>query len=269
MFQHVVVVAGVARSGTSWLGEIINSSPDTAYRFQPLFSYAFKGALSEDSSREDMNRFFTGIYSSNDPFLLQQDKRDSGAYPTFHKNPVASHLAFKTCRYQYTVPRILRIWPEAKVIGLVRHPCAALNSWVHNPKEFPPGSNILAEWRFGACKNEGLPEHFFGYYKWREVANLYLDLAQQFPDRFLLVRYRDLVEDTEEQVESVFRHIGLPVSGQTQSFITERRDGHGDNPYSVFRSDTDLNKWRRSLPEIITQSVYEDLRGTRLEFFLE
>ena len=33
---------GCPRSGTSWLGQIFNSAPDVAYRYQPLFSYEFK-----------------------------------------------------------------------------------------------------------------------------------------------------------------------------------------------------------------------------------
>ena len=199
MYQQVVVVAGVARSGTSWLGEIINSSPDVAYRFQPLFSYAFKGALNEDSSREEMDRFFPASTTATIRFCYSRKSANRGYIRLLKRTPNRPASSSRTCRYQYTVPSILRLCPHAKVIGLVRHPCGMLNSWIHNRKEFPPGSDALKEWRFGACKNQGRPEEFFGYYKWREVANLYLDLARQFPDQFLLVRYRDLVESTEEQ----------------------------------------------------------------------
>ena len=86
MFNQIIVIAGVPRSGTSWLGEIINSSPDVAYRFQPLFSYAFKDAVNADSSKKEYESFFKGIYRSLDPFLLQTDKRTAGLYPTFEKS---------------------------------------------------------------------------------------------------------------------------------------------------------------------------------------
>ena len=42
-----VFAFGVPRSGTSWFGELFNSSPRVAYRFQPLFSYAFKDAIKD------------------------------------------------------------------------------------------------------------------------------------------------------------------------------------------------------------------------------
>ncbi|MCK5013927.1 MAG: hypothetical protein KAS66_08905 [Candidatus Omnitrophica bacterium] len=99
MYKPVIAIAGVPRSGTSWLGQIIDSSPDVVYRFQPIFSYAFKDAVNIDSNREDCERFFRGIYESTDDFLLQTDKRKAGLYPTFEKKSNPEYLAFKTCRY--------------------------------------------------------------------------------------------------------------------------------------------------------------------------
>ena len=39
--KHIVGVHGVPRSGTSWLGQILNASKKVNFKFQPLFSYAF------------------------------------------------------------------------------------------------------------------------------------------------------------------------------------------------------------------------------------
>ena len=41
-FDRIISIHGVPRSGTSWLGQILDSSPKVRYKFQPLFSYAFK-----------------------------------------------------------------------------------------------------------------------------------------------------------------------------------------------------------------------------------
>ena len=46
-----VAIHGVPRSGTSWIGEIINSSPNVLYKFQPLFSYALKDFLTTFSKK--------------------------------------------------------------------------------------------------------------------------------------------------------------------------------------------------------------------------
>ncbi|MDH5934310.1 hypothetical protein, partial [Vibrio splendidus] len=59
--MHKVAIHSVPRSGSSWLGEIINSSPQVNYSFQPLFSYEFKSYLNENSSLENINNFFYNL----------------------------------------------------------------------------------------------------------------------------------------------------------------------------------------------------------------
>jgi hypothetical protein len=70
MFESIVTIAGVARSGTTWLGEILNSSPHVAYRFQPLFSYAFKDRVGVNSTREEYEAFLRELRRATTFFLL-------------------------------------------------------------------------------------------------------------------------------------------------------------------------------------------------------
>jgi len=100
----------------------------------------------------------------NDDFLSQEDKRKEGLYPIFQKVNSASTLAFKTCRYQYLLDQFLRKIPEVYLLGIIRNPCAVINSWFKNPKEFPVGSDQRKEWRIGGCKNQGREEEFFGFF---------------------------------------------------------------------------------------------------------
>jgi len=269
MYEGIVVIAGVPRSGTSWLGQIVDSSPEVAYRFQPFFSYAFKDAVQIDSLRHEYEEFFKGLYQSDDVFLLQTDKRQDGQYPVFRENPSPSCLAFKTCRYQYLIPKMLGLFPNLVLIGIVRHPCGAINSWLKNPSEFPATADQLAEWRFGACKNLGRSEEFFGFYKWKEVAHLYLDLQQKYPDRVLVVHYDKLVENTWPVVNRIFSFAGLQISEQTRSFIAQCQSTHVETSYSVFRNRSVKDKWRTELAHSIRDEILFDLKGTRLEVFLD
>jgi hypothetical protein len=267
-FDSVVVIAGVARSGTSWLGEILNSSPEVAYRFQPIFSYAFKNAVNEDSDTAAFERFFDGIYQSDDAFLMQRDKRESGLYPTFAKLPNPRCLAWKEARHQYLFGRMLRLFPNSKLLAIIRHPCAVINSWLRTPTEFPAGADARSEWRLGACKNQGKPENFFGYYKWKETAHMYLDLLDQRPEQVRIVRYGELVESTEKTVDDIFRFVGLPMTQQTTRFLDECNAVHSDNPFSVFKDKTVRNKWKTQLDPYIAEEIENDLRNTRMEAFL-
>lgn len=264
-----VAVAGAARSGTSWLGQIFDSSPDVAYRFQPFFSYAFRDFVDVDSPRERWQEFFRQLSRSNDPFLLQCDKRQSGEYPNFPKADVPQLLAFKTCRFQYLLGPMLRQVRNARLVGIVRHPAGAIASWLANPKEFPAGADIRSEWRFGGCKNQGRESEFFGYYKWKEIAHLYFDLRDQFPDRVRIVRYEALVDDPQAISQDLFRFAGLPWTQATEDFLARCHATHQESCYSVFKDRSVKDRWKTILPADIQASIQQDLQGTRLEEFIQ
>lgn len=266
---RVIAIHGAPRSGTSWLGQIFNSSPQVAYRFQPLFSYAFKSRIGPDSTRAEILAFFSDIHASRDDFLLQTDKLDSGAYPRFRKHENQDVLVYKEVRYHHILKNLLTLVPEVRVIGLVRHPCAVLNSWLRAPREFLPEWDVEREWRMAPSKNQGRPEEFYGFEKWMEVAQLFLELAQAYPDRFLLVRYVDLLRDTRRAVERLFSFTGLEISEQTLNFLDA--SGRADHPdtYAVFRRKGRDIAWKEELPTSIQNAVVDELRETPLAMFLE
>jgi hypothetical protein len=268
MFQNVVTIAGVARSGTTWLGEILNSSPDVAYRFQPLFSYAFKDRIGINSTREEYEAFLHELYESEDPFLLQTDKRESGVLPNFSKNDSLQVLVMKKARYHYLHIRFLSYFPDLKLLAIVRNPCAVLASWMSNPKEFPVGSDPWSEWRFGACKNQCKEENFFGFYKWRESTNIFIDLQAMFPDRVRVVRYEDLVENPIDISESLFHFVGLPFGDQTKRFLDESINRHSESPYAVYKNKDVKDSWKGKLDSRIVEDIEQELMATNLEAFI-
>ncbi|WP_435579665.1 sulfotransferase [Gilvibacter sp.] len=267
MISKVILVAGVARSGTSWIGQVINSHPKVRYQFQPLFSYEFRGSVNEDSSPEEFGTFFKDLFQADTEFLGQKDKVAKGIYPDFKKdNP--NILSFKENKFQSVIPPLLRKRQDVHLVGIIRNPCAVLLSWTKNKSEFPEGSDIMEEWRFAACKNKG-PEDYFGYYKWKEVANLYLDLKQQFPERVSILSYEELLNAPEEKFKGLFERLDLDYSEQTAKFVTESTAGRGDNYYSVYTGGVNKDKWKSELPSVIVEEIYEDLKATRLEQFLQ
>lgn len=269
MFEHIVVIAGIARSGTSWLGQIIDSSPDVAFRFQPLFSHAFKSVVNADSSKEEYEHFFKGIYQSNDEFLLQTDKRKAGLYPIFAKNENPRFLVFKKCRYQYLLGKMLYYFDNLKLVGIIRHPCGTINSWLKNPKEFPSGADPRKEWRFGACKNQGREEEFFGFYKWKEVAHLYLDLKEKYPDKVYIVRYEELVDNPISASQEIFDFVGLDFVDQTKSFLNACHSVNKEGPYAVFKDKSVKDSWKTELDPCILKEIYQEIDDTRLAQFLK
>lgn len=266
-----IAIHSVPRSGSSWIGQIFNSSPDVIFRFQPLFSYAFKDYLSPLSSLEEINIFFQKIAQSDDPFLLQQDKVDKGIYPVFDKNASSTHIVYKEVRYHHILENLLKTDPEINIIGIVRNPYAVINSFLNAPREFRKdlGWDELREWQYAKKKNLDRPEEFYGYEKWKEVVLLFKNLKEQYSNRFYLVKYDELLTDTLEKVESIFRFCNIDMNEQTISFLEASTKENKEDTYSVYKQKTVDDNWKKGLNPIIIDAISEDLRNSGLEEYLQ
>ena len=258
----------VPRSGSTWLGSLLDSHPNVVYKYQPLFSYAFKGFLDENSNSESINNFFDQIGRSNDPFINQTEGKYTGIIPSFYKHE-PKVIAYKEVRYHHILRNLLLQDGNVKVIGLVRNPLAVLHSWLKAPKEFKAGLGwkFEDEWRDAPSKNLSLKEEFNGYTKWKEVAGLFLKLRMNYPERFYLLEYADLLNDTEKEVHSLMNFIGLGMDQQQVKFIGESKSMHNSDAYSVFKTKESDQAWKE-LPREIIDDVFSDLANTELSPFL-
>ena len=260
-------IFGVPRSGTTWLSQIFNSHPDLVLRFQPLFSYGHKGVLSEYSSAESIQKFFKEILYSQDAFATMTSEVQKN-YPIFEKSEQLSHIVFKEVRYLHIIENMLTQCGEVKIIGIVRNPLAVLSSWMLAPKEFKQEWDINNEWRTASSKNQGRPEEFFGFDKWKVSSEAFLQFERQFPQQFLLVRYDDLNREPEQATKRIFDFCGLEVSPQVQNFLSESKSRHDTDPYSVYRGQASDNRWKTVLPDEIVKQIKLEIVNTPLNRFL-
>ena len=268
--MQYICIHGVPRSGTSWVGAILDSSENVAYRHQPLFSYAFKSYLSEKSSNFEIRNFFNLIKESDDEFIQQKEGKVKGHIPVFNKKDI-THVIYKEARYHNILLNLLNQDKTIKVIGIVRNPKSVINSWYNASKEFKKDEwDLLQEWRNAGHKNQGRIEEFYGYNKWKEATRLFLSLKAKYPERFFLMKYKEILVRTHEITKDLFHFCGIDYSEQTARFIDQSKslDLSGDE-YSVFRLNQKDDKWKNNLPEIIIKSIDRDIVGTELEIFNE
>ena len=260
-------IHGLPRSGSTWVGEIFNSSPNVRYRFQPLFSYALKGFLGESSTADDVEGFYFELGSTEDAFLEQASARVQGKLPTFEKKKV-THVGYKEVRYHHILPNLVRRSKSVKFIFIQRNPFSVINSWLNAPREFRAdlGWIRLEEWRYALKKNLNRPEEYNGYEKWKEASLLFHYLAKQYSDRVRILRYDQLLTDTIGEVRGVFEFLGLDYTDQTERFL--HGGGRGDeDTYSVVRAGQTDDKWKMQLEAEIVDEIRADLKGSVLEYF--
>ena len=265
----LVLLMGMPRSGTSWLSQIFDSHPNVNFKLSPLFSYAFKNVVDQDSSKIEWIDFFKQVYKSNDRFINQQDRRDAAQYPVFKdKLKKPEYLAIKDTRYHNLIDTIIKLFNDVKIIYIVRNPCGAINSWLKTKKEFPETADVDTEWRTGDCRKTG-PEEFWGFDDWVKLTNYYLDLANKYPKKIMIIKYKDLVDLPIEQTEKMFNFVGFKISSQTVDFLKKCNSKHSINDYSVYKSKKVKDKWKKELDPKIIKEILEKIKGTKLKQFIE
>lgn len=266
-----IALHGAPRSGTTWLAEILNSAPEVRYLYQPLFSYAFKDFLTPESEAAEIACFFHALAKTQDRFVLQIEERARGIVPDFAK-AAPTHLVYKEVRHHHILPNLLARDAEVQAVLIVRDPRAVVSSFLQAPREFRAdlGWRIEEEWRRAPKKNQGRPEEYFGYEKWKEAARLFLALAEAHPARVRVLRYADLLRETGAVVRDLFDFCGLAMDAQTNDFLAGRVPGRGEGHYTVFRDRrAQDDKWRGTLPDEIANEIIRDLEGDPLARFLD
>ncbi|WP_409029139.1 sulfotransferase domain-containing protein [Gracilimonas sediminicola] len=259
--KHIAIF-GVPRSGTSWLGQIFNSSEYVAYRYQPIFSYTFPFSIEKDSDKEDINKFHEKLLETDDPFVCQKQNISGNKTPDFHKKEI-THLVWKEVRYLETMETLLSN-SDTKIIGIVRHPCGVLKSWMKAPKEFDDNWDIMKEWQFAKKKNT--TEHdYYGFEKWIESTVQMLMLQEKFSSRFRLVTYEDLLKDTFGETIRLFEYCKIPFSNQVKGFINDSTSKSSDDPYDVYRSNKRSDEWKEVLPSDIVEGILNDERFINIQ----
>lgn len=268
MYKKIILVCGMPRSGTSWLGQIFDSSPDVAFRMEPLFSYRFKNVLNGQSRRVDIEKFFDDVYLANDEFMKQKENRDNGSYQSFEKNPKTEYLVMKTTRHHALLPRYLELIDNIEIVSIVRHPCATINSWINTEREFETkGCTIEDDWKSGGCR-KGEEGESWGFDDWLAVTRQHVMLCKEY-NNFNIVKYSDLIDAPEEMVKNLFASLSLKYTAQTDAFLTDCHSKHNENPYSVFKDKGVKNKWESILNHDIAQEIIAGVKAVNLSEFLD
>jgi hypothetical protein len=196
----------------------------------------------------------------------QTAKRNSGDFPKFHKTQ-PTHIVYKEVRYMNILYNLMRRSESVFLCAVIRNPLSVTNSWLRAPREFRRdlGWDEQEEWRYALKKNLNRPEEFHGYEKWKEAANIFLQLKARYPSRVHVAQYSKFLTDVVEESEKLFGAVGLELTDQTREFLRQSSSSANSSPYSVFRADQRDDKWKTELHPRIAQQIVDDLKGSPLE----
>ena len=258
----------VPRSGSSWVGAVLNKHPEINYFFQPLFSNSFTPTFSDQSSYEDIIGFYNELRNTNDSFVQQLRYGEQNHF----RNKDSHNILYKEVRHHHIVENLLQKDPTIKIIGLIRNPLGVINSWLKAPKEFRRDLkwNELEEWENAHKKNLDKKEEFNGFNKWKETALLFERLSTMYPERFYLIQYSDLLHNTTSAFEGVLNHLNLEMQENMMSFIDETKKPsiNKNDSYSIHSIKTVDDGWKTQLNPIIVKTIQNELKDSVLEKYL-
>lgn len=261
------ILLGAPRSGTTWLGEILNASPQVAYRYQPLHAWSFASKVHDQSSRSEIEQFFEDLLDAKDPYVTKLRSSALGAeLPSFRKGTV-THLVFKETHYPTICSRLVKMTDDTKLVGLIRDPVDCLTSWWNVENEFADEWSIAEEWLEAPSKNRGRAGHVAGFTGWLKVIRTLLALRDTESRKTHLISYETLLRDPQYVTADLFAHLELPVDPQVIDFMSSSTSREDPNPYGVFRTGP-VPRPRGELPGEIAEKIRQRTREEGLSEFL-
>lgn len=261
-------LASVPRSGSSWVGAVLASSPFIKYRFQPNFAYSFPLTLSSESTANQIAQFLDELSRTNDPFVTGQLRIDGTPAEFLPKESEKEHLTVWKEVHNLDISETLLGTRKSKLIALIRSPYGVLTSWKLSKKEFNSDWNFEKEWYHAECKNSQYSGSYFGFAKWLEATQLFLRLKTEYPADVTIIRYDDLITNPLVHFESLFNTIGIPCDTSVRTFIQESRSRTSNSQYGVHNAKKVDDNWKSVLPDNIVKQIKNELADLDLIDFI-
>ena len=251
--RQLFLIVGCGRSGTTLLQSMLLSNPDTVIPPETKFYGAFYdrrrlyGDLADEANFrkvaqrvwEDQTR--RGVETDRDTFLALADATDRtweglflavlAAYAQTHD---ASRVGEKSPVHTHFVGRLAEGFPEAKFIHILRDPRAV----------------VLSRMTAGFGTSRVAPN----IRRWRKAVEMHREHADRLgPDRYLLVRYEDLVTDPRPVLDKVCALIGMDLTDAMLEPHKRERKGFAERSAAWMAntlkpiSTSSLEKWRTKM----------------------
>lgn len=257
-FFFIAVILSTWRSGSTFLGDIMNAMPGNYYHYEPLLYYDIVQIRGPPESTEALNTLrqllkcnYTGLgnyleYGQGHHFLFTHNTRlwrNCHLYPQFcfepnFLNPFCRLFPFqsmKVVRLRAELAEPLLIDPSlnVKIVLLVRDPRGTIQSRKH--RDWCPGQPDC--WQPAILCNDMVSD-----FKAAEI------LTKKYPLRFKAIRYEDLSLDVFKVTKEILSFYGLPFDAAVEEFLDSHTRTDIGGVSSTFRdSKTAPFHWMRDL----------------------
>jgi hypothetical protein len=250
-FTSTVFLAGSGRSGTTWIGNIINHNNDYRVCFEPFHPEK----VPEFSSFKN-RQYLRGSASANDfldPLnLLLQGKINNKWINSRNKNPFAGKLLIKDIRANLLLHWIKTHHPYIRIILLLRHPCAVALSriklkWGGSVSQFLNQPELVQDYLqpFYEIMKEAEGDLEKCVIAW--CIENFVPLRQFAPGEILVCYYENFVLDPEAEVGKMMDFIRDPFPADLETILSLSSDTNWNRSEHSERQELSFNRWKNEI----------------------
>ncbi len=266
--RQLFFIGGAPRSGTTWLQHMLHCHPDISCRGEGLFAGQLAtplDALMATRRTELTNKNQTLFQSTGGYPLPTPDDTEilfgTGVLLAMQQQYLAKPcqvIGEKTPENVFIFPRLKRLFPLAKFIGIARDPRDVLTSAWHMFRRPQPGENeVAAKIQFIRLAMPSIAEG----------ARAMLALAEQYPTDAMNVTYRGLRQNQASVLAALFRFLGVSdheaiirdcvARSSFEAMSGGRQAGEASNG-SFYRKGV-VGDWESTLTPEMNQIVLQEL----------
>lgn len=298
-----ILVSGSHRSGTTWVGRMIASSPEIGYIHEPFNPLHRPGICSAQ-----FPQWFKYVTDENEGPFYEALRRTLA----FQFNTGAEIKAIRSARhvgrmgknwYYFTVSRMRHRTPLMKdpiaifscdwlarrfdmnVIVMIRHPAAFVSSlrrlkWGHDFHNIT-GQPLLLQHHLQPFSAEiekfaREPQDILdqGILLWRMMHHMILEYQQAHPD-WIFLRHEDISAIPLEHFAYLFKRLNLnftpEVKKTVEDYSNSSNPGELQSGHQVVKLDskTNIKSWKRKLTESETSYIRNKVEDISSQFYTD
>ena len=267
--RQLFFIGGAPRSGTTWLQMLLDGHPEICCRGEGLFSESLAKPLdgmvaARREALEAKNRAVFGEAGGGYPLPGADDAAILLgtavllALRSQRPDDRCRAIGEKTPENVFLFPRLKRLFPSARFIGIARDPRDVLTSaWHFFAKKMAKGDEAKA---MSAFLRAAIPSIHQG-------AQNFLALQKQMPESCLLMTYEQMHADTASAATRLFQFLGVGcdpavvadcVKKTSFSALSGRPPTATGHAASFFRKGV-VGDWRTTLTPELNALILEQL----------
>ena len=290
--NNPILITGIHRSGTTWIGKMIAESPDVAYVSEPLNRWHRSGVFQanvkywytyiHDENEDDflpaykeimMYKYhlwaeIKSIRSRKDFFRMWRDY-----YRMWHGRIRHARILFKDPFAIFSLPWFAQRL-GCKIVIMIRHPAGFVSSLNRLGWGFDL-NDLLSQ----SCLMKNILNPFKGEINfvlnsksdiitqasllWKIVYSVVLDYRKNFPE-FYYLRHEDISRQPLDEFRKLFSYLDVDYSQQIRSNIIKSSASRNPKELSVNRvhavrldSKSNLENWKQRLSREEILRIYE------------